>query len=783
MDKWISSFIIGAILSLFLPKVPVLFCLFFGFGAGFIVLYYPLAKYISIALLGVLWINYAELNVQSPELFAHDFSLIEQRNFSVKGEIVNIPRNRQDKQAFTFKATELNDNPLSHPILLRLSWKNALQALQQGQKWHLNLRLKPAHGYGNVGGFNYRTWLRHQHIAYTGYVYNPQKEINSPNFLLDSTITFRQKLYLKASDLFYDKPLDGLVKALSFGERGDISQAQKKVLQITATGHLIAISGLHLGLIATGSFFVFSLIFKCLPLRLLPQGIKSYFVEMNSAYIAILLSLSVTCFYAYISGCSLPTLRALLMILMYWLVRFLGIKVSMKSLLLYVVFMIILLCPLSLLSISFWLSFYAVFIISLMSWRFSIHESSSKKQSLFSRIYKGFTALFYLQVTLSVMLLPLTLFLNYEFSGLTIIANMIAVPLMSLTAIPLCLLATLTLTFSPNVSLFLFDSAYFFIEVLWEVLVYLSDQSWALIPFSEFDIMVLTLTVFYFLFRLMLGINWRWFDAVIPALFVSLLFYSRYDDNEHWQINVLDVGQGLSVVIEKNNQIILYDIGASYPSGFNFVDTVVMPYLKSQGRPYIKEVMISHSDNDHAGGLPRLRILHPLLSVRANDMNLKADNFCQQRGNFIWQQLSFEFLWPLSPEQGRENDDSCVVKISDGYHSVLLPGDISSKVEQNLIASGIDIKANILIAPHHGSKTSSSAAFIDKVAPDTVVFSSGYLNHWNMPHTSVVLRYQAQGVETFNTADTGMVRFDLSKDQIKTSTFKDDLWPFWFAHE
>ena len=795
MDKWISSFITGAILSLFLPKVPVLFCLFFGFGAGFLALYYPLAKYLCIGLLGSLWINYAELNVHPPELLSHDFTTIEQRTFSVDGKIVNIPRIMQDKQVFTFSVKKLNNHQISKPILLRLSWKTQSQRLGQGQKWHLNVRVKPAHGYGNIGSFNYRTWLRHHNIVYTGYVLRDKSEVNTSNILLDPAMSFRQKLYLNAENLLTDKSLNGLLKALSFGERGDISNVQRKVLQVTATGHLIAISGLHLGLIASGSFFIFSLIFKYLPLRFLPARRQNSLVVMNHFYIVILLSLGVTFFYAYISGSSLPTLRALLMILGYWILRMLEAKVTMKTLLLYVVFVIILLWPFSLLSISFWLSFYAVALIFLMTWRFSIASTQPENSpclingttkgitKYLVKIWRASVSLFYLQLLLSVTLLPLTLLINYQFSLLAIVANMIAVPVMTLTAIPLCLLATLSLTISAELALFFFNGAYFFIDLLWDILVYLSEQSWAVIPVGSSGIMALALVIFYGVFRGVSAVRWRWFDGVFLMLGLMLLLYFSVKDEQSWQVNVLDVGQGLAVVIEKDHQVILYDTGASYPGGFNFIDAVVMPYLKSQGQSLITEVMISHSDNDHAGGLPRLKLLQPILPIRANDSDLEPTLVCQQGKVLIWKNLSFEFLWPLSSDKGRDNDDSCVVKISDGKHSVLFPGDISTKVEQALIDSGINLQANILIAPHHGSKTSSSEAFIHEVSPDIVVFSSGYFNRWNMPHESVVMRYQAQGIETFTTFDTGMVRFEFSKHAVKTSTFKNDLWPFWFAHQ
>lgn len=776
MDKWISSFIVGSILSLFLPKVPVLFFLILWCLIVALAFLYPLLKYIHIALLGILWMNSAEYIYQNPASEINHTVLLSKQVLLFDGKVTSIPRRDQNKQYFTFEITHVNHKLLTTSVLARLSWKEAKQPVYQGQTWRLNARVKPAHGYGNVGGFNYRTWLRSRHVLATGYVVNQSNKISQPNLLLDAKTTLRQKLYIQADAMLAEKPLGGVIKALSFGERGDISDHQKRVLQITSTGHLIAISGLHLGLIATGGFFTLTLFFRTLPLRRLPAGIQKRLVTINNRYLVIFCSISITCFYAYVSGFSLPTLRALLMVLLYWLLRLGGMTIAWRSMLLMVVLLVIIVWPFSLMSLSFWLSFYAVFIISLISWRFLVTIQTDAK------VMNWIKSFFKLQLILSIALLPLTLLINYEFSGLSAVANFIAVPLMSVTAIPLCLLATLALFIHPEVSDFLYQCAYFFVEMLWMFLTYLSEQSWAIIPLGGTSIIFLSIVVFYSLARLFYGLSLRWFDGAIVCVLISFFMYRNSINEKIWHVNVLDVGQGLSIIIEKNQQVLLYDTGASYPSGFNLVDVVVIPYIKSRGIGDISEVIISHSDNDHAGGITRLKKLQPSLSIRGNDSYLKAQNFCLKGDSFIWQGLDFHVLWPLSSDKGRKNEDSCVIKVTDGKHALLLTGDIPAQVEKRLIASDANIQADVLIVPHHGSKSSSSEAFIHAVSPKMAVFSAGYLNRWDMPNTPVVLRYQDQGIRLFNTAEQGMIRFNISESDINATTYRDDLWPFWFAH-
>ena len=265
----------------------------------------------------------------------------------------------------------LNNLNVVKPFIIRLRWKMIKDepcfSLAQGQNYQLTIKFKPAHGFANEGGFSYQTWLRQNHIVATGYVKSSKE-----NLLLSTNSNLRQKLYQQYLTNLPDNPLSPLLLALSFAQRSEISPEIWQVLQATGTQHLIAISGLHLGLVASGSFMFFLFIARLLPLsQILPKFIQQYLLQFNLRYIVLLLSLSVTFFYGYLADFSIPTTRALTMLMLYWFTRVMGIKFSLKRWFLLTLFLLVMIEPFSVFSASFWLSVYAVSIIFLTLWRYS----------------------------------------------------------------------------------------------------------------------------------------------------------------------------------------------------------------------------------------------------------------------------------------------------------------------------------------------------------------------------------------------------------------------------
>lgn len=786
MDWWLITFLLGALLSLFLPIVPTLFYVLLFITLSLISYFFVSTRKFAGVLAGCAWLLWHASIYQAG--LENQQKLITDRTsqqVSVQGEIDDLPQVNKGTQRFNFIISHVEQEPLPVPIRVRLSWKennqHGLTKLLSGQVWQLKVRLKPAHGLANLGGFSYQTWLRKNQITSTGYVVNTQK-----NLLIKNTPTYRQLLYQQFERLLPKDELSPLILALSFGERSKLTKKHWRTLQATATQHLIAISGLHLGLIAGAAYVVFNILIRVVPIHLiLTERYQLAWLKFNNCLIVILLTCLFTFFYAYLAGFSLPTSRALLMILIYWLARLFSIKLSPSRLILVTLVVIIIIFPFSLFSSSFWLSFYAVSIIFILLWRFNHIFAKPNKENVprINRLKSWFIALFYLQLMLILLMLPITILLSYQLPLLSLPANLIAVPWMSITSIPLSLLAVLVTPFSENLATFFSHLSLTTLHILWWFLDKLTNLSLVNVAVSNVQWIFIFLTVVVLFLLVFLMIPLRYLSFAIFSLVITFFISREKLHNEQsWFVNIMDVGQGLAVVIEKNNQVMIYDTGASYPSGFSMAEAVLIPYLKYQGYQSLERLIISHDDNDHAGGLAMLSNQFPIKTLMYNtELSM---SYCIAGNSFQWQELTIEVLWP-NQIKSQENNDSCVIKISDNKYSVLLTGDISKKIEQQLIQAyqpKNTLKSDVLVVPHHGSKTSSSIEFINAISPQYAIFSAGYLNRWRMPVSHVVKRYQDKGVTTFKTANTGMIRFSFLSNQIKKQTYRHDFWPYWFAN-
>ena len=919
MDRWLLTFFIGAILSLFLAEVPAVFQLLLLFFMAVSSCFHKKLRYSSGLWFGALWMlshGYVYQQQLSNQLTE---AINQRKTIIIEGTILDLqnqhlqatsskistglstkysnktmkPLAKKSKETsvikyqanktlikntrrFNFNVVKVNGQRLSKPINIKLSWQNPALTLWQGQQLILQVKLKAAHGLSNLGGFNYVSWLKAQNIVATGYVKNTKNHNSSGNYTLPSqqinqkknklvniqvagTPSFRQHLYDQFHNILPLHALTPVLVALAFGERSLLSEPHWHILQNTGTSHLIAISGLHIGLLASGSFYVFMLLLRLLPFR------HSRWQRINMRYVAIVVSLLMASLYAYLAGFSLPTQRALVMLYLYWLARLLGIKLSLKRLLLVTLLVLLILSPFSVMTASFWLSFYAVTIIFLTLWRFKAWLTTG---SSFLQLFKG---LLLIQVMLTLMLIPVTALFFQKISLVSLMANIIAVPWMSFITIPAALLSIIMILINDNLAqLFMMVSLYS-LDVLWQYLALLSTPIYANVAASQQTqfIMLLIgigffielfcvslaspsksrlLTLFKglrgFLNHLFVSIKSLWpiRFAIVPLCLVavpmmivgvSIVFIVKREHywptivqqktaiigehffaaNDSWQVVFFDVGQGLSILIRQSNKAILYDTGANFPSGFSMSEAVVLPYLQYVGIDYLDKVILSHSDNDHAGGLNTLLNNIKIREVMSNDSQVQQQldhlqlttkqQSCHSEGSFSWQELNFTILWPLPQNKAFNevntnqtanleaskhrhkpgNDDSCVILITDKHgNSFLLSGDISTKVEKQLVLRYPNLRAEVLQVPHHGSKTSSSLAFLNHLSPKLAIVSAGYLNRWRMPVAEVRNRYVANDISLLNNADVGQIVVTFNKEGYSQQSFTENLQPFWFTH-
>ncbi|MFQ3236754.1 MAG: competence protein ComEC [Paraglaciecola sp.] len=639
---------------------------------------------------------------------------------------------------------------------VRVSWAEPDWPLQQGQQIQLMVKLKPPNGLANEGGFDYKKWLFSQGIVATGYVKN-----SHDNQLLNDSISYRQALLNRL--LLYDFATTPWISALTLGYRGMLEPKDWSLVQRTGIAHLIAISGLHLALVASVSY---ALVSFCL------QGLFSLVSgaqNTNFHKLGVIGALVATLGYASLAGLGLPTVRAWLMLTLVTLVMVTNRHWRARRLLLVSVFIFILIFPLSLFSQSFWLSFSAVLIIWFVFWRWPV------KQAEFS-IRTFVIVLCRIQLALSALMLPL---IAWQFSFVSLaspVVNLVAVPLVTLLLVPLCLFGCVISMFAPTLAYWPFFVANEIIQICLGSLNTLAQWPWSALNIRAIPGPVWALTALGVLTLLLpSGLIAK---KVAVLLFVPLLTFYLPRQETSWQVDFLDVGQGLSVVISKDNHTLLYDVGAAYPSGFNMAEAVIMPLLQARGVEEITALFISHSDNDHSGSMPIL-----LSNIRVKNVITSFD-LCQQGWQLAWHGLTITALWPDDPDKYNDNNGSCVLLIDDGRHRVLLTGDIDAKIERHLVNQyGQKLQADILLAAHHGSNGSSSAEFIAAVGAQHVIFSQGFMNRWHFPRPEVVQRFTRSGRTLYSTSETGQVSFLLPQTgTIQVSTFRQDVSPYWYGN-
>ncbi len=410
--------------------------------------------------------------------------------------------------------------------------------------------------------------------------------------------------------------------------------------------------------------------------------------------------------------------------------------------------MILMLDPFAVLAAGFWLSFAAVACILYVA-----QYRQPARKWLWLHIH----------LWIAVGLTPLLLLFFQETSLIAPLANLLAVPVISFLVVPLLLLTMLLLSFDLRLAEWLLQLTEWLLSKLWWYLEWLAQSPFSVWQTPEFPGELLGISIIGTLIILApRGWPLRWLGGV---MLLPLLYYqpNKPDSGEIW-FRLLDVGQGLSAVVQTENHTLVFDTGPAF-GHFDTGAAVVVPYLRYQGIKQLDMLMISHADNDHIGGANAVISSYPIKQILSSDPDrLAGSEFCRDGQSWQWNQVRFDVLHPDKDQTGSRNDLSCVLKISGPYGTVLLTGDIERKAEIKLIRQyEQQLKADILIAPHHGSRSSSSTTFIRQVSPRYVLFASGHQNRYNFPSEEVVSRYQNIGSKTFQTGKQGALSIKLDQ--------------------
>lgn len=689
-----------------------------------------------VAILILAHVAYLDLNTwRLPKLWI-------QKPLHISGKIISVPVAKFHGEQFQFKTSCINHRNIKAKLLLR--WYQKPPPLMAGEKWRFTASLKPPVGTHNPGGFDYAAYLRHQGIVATGTVHqgNKLQKAAWPNLN-----ALRQKIQHNIARVVKNPTLAAFVSALSVGLRAGLTQQDWQIFQKTGTNHLIAIAGLHIGFVAAIFYWLGNFLWRRSSRLLL------FYPAQKAAEILAFLGAFL---YALLSGFALPAERTILMLFCFLLATLLDRSASLWRRLIFAICVILLIDPFSIFDSSFWLSVASLF------WIGWVLSGRLKAQGHLKSLFK-------MQLGIILGLLPLMALYFQQISLIAFFTNALAIPWVGFVILPIILFALSFYFLQLKIaSQFLFAFAGKCLWPLWHFLIFS-----AALPFARFHLVIFHDWILIFaVVGLLFLLAPRYFPCKKYVVFglLPLFFYQpSHPKPHHFWVSVIDVGQGLSVLVQTARHVMLYDTGARYPGGFDFGEAVVTPYLRLQNVHTIDRLEISHGDNDHSGGMSAILHNFKVKTVFTSAPNLVKQfhaQYCRAGQNWEWDGVQFTTLNPLDKKY-EDNNSSCVIKIDDGKKNILLTGDIQASAEKALVKKyGTLLKSTVLVSPHHGSQTSSTSAFLRAVSPRIVVISAGKYNVYHLPSKPVLTRYKKDHFKVLNTADLGRVRVKFGRAAI-----------------
>lgn len=694
-------------------------------------------------LLGAALFMHAGQSVISQQLdsrFAGDSLLTQVR-------VVDFPR--ASGASIVMRVTPIADKRL--PPLSKVTWFEppALPALPTiGDTWELELRLRRPRGSSNPGLFDYEAWLFRESIHATGYVVNGKR-----NRLLktgsDSYVERRRRNFVeRATTVTGDAEAGAVIAAVGVGTRHRITRDQWDRYAKSGVSHLMAISGLHVGLAAGTAFLLIMT-----SLAIARAAVNHYLVAIAAGVLAAIA-------YTTLSGLGIPARRATLMLLVGALMLIRRRHVDPLTAMAVAGILIVVAEPVAIMAPGFGLSFAAV---ALLVWLSRRRQGLAPSVSPASRVGRFIRQTVVMQVILLTGLMPLTILYFQRIAFLAVPANLLAVPLFSFVTVPATLLALA-----------------------------LGD---AVLPVGDFALRIASHSIIWLETLISLMLQWpgaditvtsvgglTWFAVGMPAVWavlpkgwpgrhcvlLAIPFLILHKPSPPpvgcIDAHILDVGQGLSIVLQTTATAVIYDTGVVFRGGGSIAEAVVLPFLRSRGIGNVDRLIVSHADIDHSGGVPAILAQTPVRQTLLGEPLRYAvgkAEFCRAGQNWQADGVDFRFLYPPPASRQSGNNASCVLRIAVGEHSLLLTGDIEAAAEHELLRQQLAAPVDVVVVPHHGSATSSTASLVEQLSPRLAIISAGHMNRWGLPRQSVVERWQQSGAQVLNTANDGAVSFTL----------------------
>ena len=755
-----GAFLLGATASMWVPNLTWLTDILIGlFLCIPFALVCPRVGTLCLSfLLGLFLVLYSGKQV----LENHIHLPTEERIIDVVGTVDSYPQINEWRSRFDFEVVSSNQTALFNGHRLLVSCYECPFEIERGQQWRFTLKLKPPHGYASVGSFDYEKWLLRHRIHATAYVressFNTLVQAATPDVV--SRARLRLKTWLQRA-LPTNSRGGVLAQALMLGDRSGFSDELWSTFRRTGVAHMFAISGLHVGLVWLFSSFVIRWI-----TRVYPQ----LYLHVPAQFVAGWAGVLVATSYAALSGWGVPVQRAILMLVLFQLNRSVGRHCCPYHGLLLIAVVLLLFDPLVVLDVGYWMSCYAVLVLICLT------------DSTASFGWKGAASL---QVKLNLLMAPLVLLLFNEVSLLSPLVNIMVVPLVGSVLLPALLIST---------SLYLLGAGalaslilqYTSIALGWVVS---TLQAVATFEFSAYQ-GSFAVGIFTAL-GLSLMIVWRYNRRIaigvagvlaLAGLIFTFTIGSKLEEGE-FAVHVLDVGQGLSVVVQTKNNTMLYDTGARFANGGTVAASVVLPWLRHYGIRRLDYLVVSHADNDHIGGLDDVMKAVEVVEIHTSVEKLWSDAVfdCSKVSPFTVDGVRMQYL-NGGKRYESANNQSCVLKLSAPGGSFLLNGDIEKLPEGDLVETYQEqLNSDVMLVPHHGSNTSSRPVFINAAAPRDVVISSGFLNSYGHPASSVVNRYLQRGIRVSNTATSGTISYLFDADGVQVSNYRNSSARYWRA--
>ena len=733
--------------------------------------------------------------------------VLEGRDIQVTGVVQAMPRQGEDAVRFRLKVESalLEGQPVVLPPQLYLGWyagffmaprpepaavadqsltllqlQRQPQPMRAGERWQMTVRLKAPHGSSNPHGFDYELWLWEQGLQATGSVRAgardtpPEKLTGSassqPRYWVERA---RQSVREAIFERIDSPQRAGVLAALVLGDQHAIERADWEVFRTTGIAHLVSISGLHITLFAWLASRVLGWLWRRSAL-LTPRLCLWLPASSAAAWGGLLLATA----YAAFSGLGVPAQRTILMLAVVVLLRQSGRQWAWPHIWLLAMAVVVAFDPWALLQAGFWLSFVAVGVLlasdpgTPLSTQAKDESAASLRparwrwlpysQAWLLQVAGGFWHMLRQQWVITLALTPLTLLLFNQVSVVGLLANILAIPSVTLLITPLALLGVV---WSP-----LWDLTAWLIGALMSVLDVLAAWPMATISQAAVPVWCAAAGVVGGLL-LVMRLPWHWRVLGVPLLLPVLLWQPLRPEAGEFEVLAADIGQGNAVLVRTANHALLYDAGPRFSRDSDAGDRVLVPLLRALGER-LDLVLLSHRDADHVGGAASVLAMQPqaALSSSMEDSHelqlLRAGTRCEAGQRWQWDGVDFEILHPdlvAYDTPAKPNTLSCVLRISAALKgssgaarpgSALLVGDIEVRQEQSLLRVG-SIQSDLLLMPHHGSKTSSSGSFLDAVQPRLALVQAGYRNRFNHPAPEVLERYRERGIPVLHSAHCG----------------------------